>query len=346
MKEQKIRFKRFASVVCVGLVLALTVSVANVQAAQEQSLRMASNVVGSLMYAVGAGVAQVIDKNSDLGVEVLPQGNVTSFPMFYSHETDLVVAASDEAFMAYNGQAVYDKMTKGKGIDMRMIMIGNPIEAGILVAKDSGITSGADLKGKRVTLDFGTHHALSMGARASLIGLGLSVDDVKTVKTTEVPAGMTLVMEGKADACFGSIGVPAFRELEAARGALYLGLDDSPETWAKIHEIFSGYYPARVQPSKAAIGVDKPMVLLGKNFTLVSRVDLDDEVAYTIAKTVWENEDQLGAYHPKLKGWKKGNFVSAKSPVPYHPGVIKFYKEVGVWTDEMQQHQEKLLAKK
>ena len=334
--------------ICLGLclVVGLVFAPAGIAADKPQSLRLAANVVGSLMYAVGGGLAGVTEKNSDLKIEILPQGNVVSFPMFASQECDLVLAATDEADMAYRGSAVYGKMTKGKGIDMRMLMIGNPIQAGIMVAKDSGINSAADLKGKRVTLDFGTHHALTMGARACLVGLKLSEKDVKKVRTTEVPAGMRLVMEGKADACFGAIGVPAFRELEAARGARYLGLDPSPETWKEINKIFHGYYPAKVKPSKVAIGVVEPMILLGKNFSLISRTDLSDDTAYLLTKTLWENDAKLAPYHPKLRGWKKKFYVSTKSPVPYHPGAIKFYKEVGAWNEDLQKHQDALLALK
>ncbi|MCJ7593916.1 MAG: TAXI family TRAP transporter solute-binding subunit [Desulfobacterales bacterium] len=345
MKGQKAF--RVSGIIFVGLLfLALTVWPGQGWAKQP-SLRLAANVVGSLMYAVGGGLAGVVEKNSPLKVEILPQGNIIALPMFSTKECDLLLAATDEADMAYRGLSIYEKMTRGKGIDMRMIMIGNPIEAGILVAKDSGIKTGADLKGKRVTLDFGTHFALTMGARACLIGLGLTDKDVVGVKTTEVPAGMRLVLEGKADACFGAIGVPAFRELEAARGALYLGLDSNPYTWKKIRkEFFVGYFPAHVKPSPVNIGVVAPMILLGKNFSLVSRPDLSDEVVYTMTKTLWEHEQELGPYHPRLKGWKKANYVSTNSPIPYHSAAIKFYKEVGVWTEEMDKHQQELLALK
>lgn len=335
----------------VGICLVVMVAVFPYRAAyaaqdNPKSLRLAANVVGSLMYAIGGGLSAVIEKHSPLKIEVLPQGNIIAFPMFSTKECDMLLAATDEAHMAYRGLAIYEKITKGAGIDMRLLMIGNPIQAGLLVAKDSGIETAEDLRGKRVTLDFGTHHALTMGVRAALIGIGLTKQDVVPVKTTNVPAAMRLVLEGKADACFGAIGVPAFRELEAARGARYLGLDTSLETWKKIREIFHGYFPAKVKPSPVAIGVVEPMVLLGKNFSLISRIDLPDEIAYTITKTLWEYDKELAPYHPRLRGWKRKNYVGAIAAAPYHPGSIKFYKEIGVWTQEIQQHNDKLLVAK
>lgn len=312
----------------------------------QQSLRLAANIVGSLMYAVGGGISGVVEEHTDLKIELLPQGNVSAFPMFISEDCDLMLSATDEAFMAYNGDAVYGRMTGGEGIDARMIMIGNPLQAGLLVARDSGIRTAEDLKGKRVTTNFGAHHALTLGAKASIIGIGLTEDDIVPVRTTAVPAAMRLVLEGKADACFGALGVPVFRELEAARGAQYIPFKTDPATWKKVKEIFHGYYPAKVKPSKVAVGVDRPMTLLGKNFSLISRPTLSDETVYQITKTLWEYDNELGQYHPKLNGWKKKFYVSDLSPMPYHPGAIKFYKEVGAWTDEVQAHQEKLLSKR
>lgn len=340
MKNKTVLSTHFISIISIFLVLTFSTTASGLP------LRMAANVVGSLMYAVGGGLAQVTEKNSDLKIEVLPQGNIIAFPMFYTEECDLVLSATDEANMAYRGLAIYGKMTRGEGIDMRMIMIGNPIQAGILVAKDSGIKTGADLKGKRVTVDFGTHHAFTMGAKAYLAGLNLTESDIIPVKTTGIQSGMRMVLEGKADACFGAVGTPVFRELEAARGALYIGLNSDPKSWKKVKSVFSGYFPAKVKPSKFAVGVVKPMVLLGKNFSMISRVGLSDDTAYKLAKTLWENDSKLGKYHPKLRGWRKKNFASPISPIPYHSGAIKFYQEVGAWSPQMQKHQSFLLAEK
>ena len=198
------------------LALAVVLIAAGPAAAQEQSLRLAANAVGTIMYAFSSGISQVADKNAGLKIELLPQGNVTAFPMFATDECDLVMSAADELDAAYYGKDIYGKLTGGQGVDMRVLMLGTRIAAGLLVAGDSGITKCEDIKGKRVTLDFGTHYALNMGSRAALYGCGLSEEDVIVVKATLIPDALRKVMEGKADACYGSIGVPVFRELEAA----------------------------------------------------------------------------------------------------------------------------------
>jgi TRAP transporter TAXI family solute receptor len=343
MKSKK--WVRFIVCGCFFLFLSVLV-LSDVNAAPEKpkSLRMGSNTVGSIMYAFAGGLSAVVEKYSDLKIEVLPHGNVITLPMFATKECDMVIAASDEMDAAFRGIAVYEKITGGKGVDLRMMMLGTRIAAGLLVARDTGIKTTRELKGKRVCLDYGTHYALAMGSRAALFGGGLTLEDVIAVKANGVPEAMRKVLEGKADACYGAIGVPAFRELEAARGARHLGIENTPERWQEIHKIFHGYFPMHIEPKKPGqpVGVMEPIWMVGRNFSLVCRADLPDDIVYATTKALYEHDAELGPFHPGLKDWAKERFVGTMAPAPYHAGAIRFYKEKGLWTDEMEQHQEEL----
>jgi TRAP-type uncharacterized transport system substrate-binding protein len=77
---------------------------------------------------------------------------------------------------------------------------------------------------------------------------------------------------------------------------------------------------------------------------VVARPDLSDESAYIFTKILWENDKELGPKHPRLKDWVKDHFANTRASAPYHPGAIKFYKEVGAWTPELEKHNNDLLA--
>jgi hypothetical protein len=92
--------------------------------------------------------------------------------------------------------------------------------------------------------------------------------------------------------------------------------------------------------------VEKEQHMWAYDVYVAGRDDLSDETAYQAVKAMWENYKDFAPIHVLLKDWIQERFVSKEALIPYHPGTIKFYKEKGVWTDEMGRLQETLLAKK
>jgi TRAP-type uncharacterized transport system substrate-binding protein len=113
------------------------------------------------------------------------------------------------------------------------------------------------------------------------------------IKASDIPEAVRLVTEGKADACFGGIGVPAFRELAAARGGI-LYLEAGDKHWDDVHKISRAYFPMTVK--KGPLGIPKDTSLVTRNFNLVARMDLPDEVAYQVVKLVWEHDSDLAPH--------------------------------------------------
>jgi len=59
-------------------------------------------------------------------------------------------------------------------------------------------------------------------------------------------------------------------------------------------------------------------------------VPVSDEVAYNVAKAVFENFDTFKRLHPAFANLKKEDMVKAGISIPLHPGAEKYYKEVGL----------------
>jgi TRAP-type uncharacterized transport system substrate-binding protein len=94
------------------------------------------------------------------------------------------------------------------------------------------------------------------------------------------------------------------------------------------------------------VGVKEPVTLMAYNFYLVSSEKLSNETAYAIIKTLWEYDKELAPIHVRLKDWTRNRYVTTKATIPYHPGAIKFYKEIGAWGAEMDNLQQQLLRQK
>jgi TRAP transporter TAXI family solute receptor len=300
-----------------------------------------ANPPGTLLYVMGAGFAKVITSHTPMKVEIFPQGGTVWYPMLQSGEVHFGIQGTDDILTAYLGEATYEKPTKGKGFPLRTLMLGSPVEIALVVPGDSNIKSPQDIKGKRMPVNYGTLYSATLSARALLANYGLTPKDVKELNVTGVASGVRAVIEGRADVALGAVGAGFIEELKAARGARHLPLDTSPEAIARMRKVHPGYFPIKVKPGKA--GVTEEMTVLGKALALVSAESLSEDIAYHITKALWENPEELGSIHPKLKSWTSDRFASTYAVVPYHTGSIKLYKEKGVWTKELEEHQNNLL---
>jgi TRAP-type uncharacterized transport system substrate-binding protein len=62
---------------------------------------------------------------------------------------------------------------------------------------------------------------------------------------------------------------------------------------------------------------------------LVAHKDMDEKTAYNILKAVFDHRDDLIRVHKEAENFKIENQKQAASPLPWHPGAIKFFNENG-----------------
>ncbi|MGC1899442.1 MAG: TAXI family TRAP transporter solute-binding subunit, partial [Pseudolabrys sp.] len=63
---------------------------------------------------------------------------------------------------------------------------------------------------------------------------------------------------------------------------------------------------------------------------LVSNAKMSDQDAYNIVKTIFDKKPDLVAVHSEAKNFSLENQVKDYSPIPWHPGAIKYMTEHGV----------------
>ncbi|MGB9920040.1 MAG: TAXI family TRAP transporter solute-binding subunit [Moorellales bacterium] len=358
------RWKRGAYVGLVGLLLAALVGCGGGQgaapggaqtppaaqqpatAAAPKVLTLATHPVGSLVNSLGTGIATVLGKYLGSEVKVMPtSGPIEWLPMIATGEVNLGVLNNWDAQMGRLGKQDFQAATGGKGAPIYLLTSGTRSMVGTMVADNSGIRSGQDLKGKRVVVTVTGSGGITAQNKAALANFGLTPEDVKAISVPSIEAGLRAVIEGRADATTISLGTAVITELDAEKGARYLSFDPSPEAVQRMQQ----YYPCyleRVEPAQGRVGVKEPVYLMCYEFYLVGSESLSENQAYQIVKALWEHSPELGEIHARLKDWAPERFVNPRATIPYHPGAVKFYKEVGAWTPEMDALQNQLLAAK
>ncbi len=77
---------------------------------------------------------------------------------------------------------------------------------------------------------------------------------------------------------------------------------------------------------------------------LVAMQDQDADLVYNMTKAMVELYDSYNGNAPGIGGWSidKQNFEWV---APYHDGAIKYYKEIGKWSDAAQAHNDNLVKR-
>jgi uncharacterized protein len=328
------------------LLFSIVFSAAVALSASPTVIKIGTHPMGSFQNMVGMAVGQVIEKNTSLKAKVIPLSGPNAWmPMLLTKEIDLGLTAAPDAYSAFLGEKDYKEISRGKGFPFYLVLTGTFLDVSIVAAKDSGIRTLKDLRGKRVALAVQVESAKQI-TEAGLANAGLTMNDVSMIPVSSVPAGMKEVINGRADACAGPVGQPQVAELAAKKGALLLPFDTSSEAKARTLNVlpWSSFFLQKAADKFP--GIDMDTWLMRIEIYLGARADLPNDLVYTIIKTMWDNHSDLVPIHPKFKDWQRENYASKVLAVPAHPGAVKFLKEKGLWTSELEKKNKELLLMK
>ncbi|MBI2359817.1 MAG: TAXI family TRAP transporter solute-binding subunit [Deltaproteobacteria bacterium] len=310
--------------------------------AMPTSATLATHAVGGLYHALGTGIGKVISRYTPTTVRVQPfAGPPAWLPSMDKGETDMGILTSADAITSYKGIVIYKRPLTGT----RILISGGRIHIGFYVRADSDIKTGSELRGKRVPTDLPAMPIARLSSTATLAASGLTYNDIVKVPVSDLTAAGNAFLEGRLDAGWDAVGSPRLTEANSRirGGVRFIPVDSSPEGAKRMAQIYPGSYPGLVARGSST-GVATDMHMLTNDIYLVATKFMSDEVAYEIVKTLWERNEELGPVHPGLKEWTRERMVNQTVFIPYHPGAIKFLKEKGVWSKEMDALQAKLLG--
>lgn len=299
--------------------------------AAAQTYAIGANPQGSMFYAAAAAIAKVGVDKTNLQFRVAPySGSSTYVPKVNSGELAFGVSNGAEYSYAYKGTELF----KGHpNPNLRSVMSTFALNNGFAVRNDSNIKTAADLKGKRIPGIYASGKIFAYLQRAWLAAAGMSEKDVTIVPASNFVVGVKAFMNGRTDAAYvpfnSGIGKQAMAKIPG--GWHYLSTGTVANASAKAEAALPTARVVTIKPGKHATGIlGKPTHLIAIDVDIFTNKDVSDDVVYKLVKTVYKNQSALakalGAFahfNPKM--------MVRKSAVPYHPGAIKAYKELGLW---------------
>ena len=307
-----------------GLLLALAFAAI----AAAQNISIATGGTGGVYYPMGGGLAAVLSKYVP-GMQATAEvtgGSVDNLKLIGTDKPYIGFTMADAGLDAFKGE---DKF-KGNKIPLRTLMVLYPNRMHIVTVEGRGISKLADLKGKHVSTG-SPGSATEVMAFRILEAAGLDKD--KDLKRERLGAAESVnaMKDNKIEAFFWVGGLPtaAVTDLANTPGTK-IKMIDHAEVVAKMNQKYGPLYVEDVIPKSTYKGMDTDNHQATVMNLLVAHANMDDKTAYNIVKTVFDRRADLIAVHKEAENFKLENQKTAATPIPFHPGVVKYFAEKGV----------------
>lgn len=308
-----------------GLTL-LTIFAMPVNAQVKNRISIATGGTGGVYYPLGGGMAALISKhipNTEATAEVTT-ASVDNVKLLHANRIAMAFSLPDTAWDGYSGQIRGFK--EKTNIRSLMALYSNFMQ--IVAADGTGIKSVADLKGKRVSTGAPGSGVEVKGLRV-LEAYGLTPKDFKSQDRLGAAESAGALKDRKIDAFFWDGGIPTAAILDlAATPGLKISLIPHADAIPKMVAKYGPLYFVSNIPKGTYKGLDEDTAVAAATNLLIVNEKMDDSLAYGITKLILEHIPDLVAVHKAASEMSLKNAVVG-SPIPFHPGALRYYKEKG-----------------
>ncbi|MFS8498845.1 MAG: TAXI family TRAP transporter solute-binding subunit, partial [Micromonosporaceae bacterium] len=290
-------------------------------------IAIASGPTSGVFHPVGTAMAEILDGRV-AGLPATARATTTpaeSVRLVGSGDSEIAIASADVVHQAVRGEGEFSGPT-----DLRVLMLLHPevYHAVTLRAinEDLELDCLTDVRGTRFSVGAsGSAEETSTGLVFD--ALGMSFDDVQAQRSGPEDTAAAL-REGSVDA--GAWMVPegdgTLRDLEETDPIHLIHLCSAELT--QVTEAYPWYAPHVIRAGTYdTVEQDTPTVALWH--LVVVRSDFPEEVAYEITKALYGGVEQITEVYELGEPYLVADTL-ARSPLPLHPGAVRYAEEAGV----------------
>ncbi|AEG94505.1 TAXI family TRAP transporter solute-binding subunit [Ramlibacter tataouinensis] len=297
-------------------------------AVQAQNISIATGGTGGVYYPMGGGLAAVLSKHVP-GMQATAEvtgGSVDNLKLIGSGKPYVGFSMSDAALDALQGE---DKF-KGNKVPVSTLMVLYPNRMHLVSIEGKGVNKFGDLKGKRVSTG-SPGSATEVMAFRLIEAAGLDKDKDMKRERLSVAESVNALKDGKIDAFFWVGGLPtaAVSDLANTPGTK-LKMIDHAELVPAMNKKYGNLYVQDTIPKDVYKGMDGDNKQATVMNILVAHQNMDEKTAYNIVKTIFDKKADMVAVHKEAENFKYENQKKEASPIPWHPGAVKYFAEKGI----------------
>lgn len=316
--------KRASIILSLCVVLALTGSVG----AKTTFISIGTGGTGGIYYPYGGGVAEVWSKYVK-GIKAVAEvtgASVENVKLAHKGETVIGEVMGDSAVAAYQGTGKFE----GKKYDILSMAIMYPNVLQVVTLKKSGITNIEEAIGKNISTG-SPGSGTNLMAEEVFKALGIPLNSFKDSRLSFTESANAL-RDGTIEIGIWCVGPGTSSILDLSTTHDISVITFTPEQTKKVLE-YNETYSAVDLPGGIYRGVDKPVPTIGVWNVIICQKSLDTDLVYSLVKALYEHNDYLCKIHP-LASFTTPENVVKYSPIPLHPGTIKYVQEKGITVPE------------
>jgi TRAP transporter TAXI family solute receptor len=299
------------------------------QGAQRRFLSIGTAPPGGAFFVVGGALGEVLNEfGGDGAWDVTAEatkGSQENIRRLASGELDVALSNAAITYFAVRGEEGWEQ-----AYPMRAVMTLAPNVALFLTSRDSGVRALGDLKDRRVVVGpagAGFEYFL----RPLLAAHGVTYDQFTPLHNTQSGA-VDMLSDGSAAAAFlgGAVPTSSITQASSSMDVVFVPYDP-----AAVKELTGNYlfFDTAGIPAGTYRGQEEDFTGLNVgSMHLITSAGADEELIYRITRTIYENRDKVIEKHPAGRAINAAN-VLRDTGTPFHPGAIRFYREIGIWPE-------------
>jgi TRAP transporter TAXI family solute receptor len=306
------------------LILCSVFIIAGFASARTQFVSIGTGGTGGIYYPYGGGVAEIWTKyvKDVRAVAEVTGASVENVKLAHKGETVIGEVMGDVAVAGYDGLSKF----KGKKHNILSMAIMYPNLLQVVTLKKSGITNIEQVKGRKISSG-SPGSGTNFMAETVFKALGIPLDSYNDSRLSFTESANAL-RDGTIEVGVWSVGPGTSSILDLATTHDIHIINFTPEQQQKILAA-NKEYSAVDLAGGVYRGVDKAVPTIGVWNVMICQKSLDANLVYSLVKALYEHQDYLLKIHPSASYTTAENAVKY-SPIPLHPGTIKYLKEKGV----------------
>jgi TRAP transporter TAXI family solute receptor len=305
-------------------IVAVAAFLSSTAARAQQFINILTGGTSGVYYPLGVAIGKIYgDKLPNVKTQVqATKASVENLILLQQGRGELAFTLGDSLKAAWEGDE--EAGFKTKLTKLRTIGAIYPNYIQVVATADSGIKTLADLKGKSLSVG-APKSGTELNSRAILAAAGLSYKDLGKVEYLPFAESVDLMKNRQLNATLQSagLGVASLKDLSSSSEITVVSVPK--EVVDKIGPPFVSV----LIPANTYTGQDKDVPTAAVINYLVTSSAVSDDLAYQMTKLIFESLPELANSHAAGKEIKLET-AAMGSPVPLHPGAIRYYKEKGL----------------